>query len=90
VVLFERGFVTYSNEAKQAMVGVTSAMLASHGAVSRETAEAMADRIRGVRARGSHTLPDNRWKRVDIKSISLLPNVLAKQAARGNWRPRPN
>ena len=28
------------------------------------------------------TLPDNRWGRVDIKSISLLPNVLAKQAAR--------
>ena len=28
------------------------------------------------------TLPDNRWGRVDIKSISLLPNILAKQAAR--------
>ena len=28
------------------------------------------------------TLPDNRWDRVDIKSISLLPNVLAKQTAR--------
>jgi D-alanine transaminase len=28
------------------------------------------------------TLPDNRWERVDIKSISLLPNVLAKQTAR--------
>jgi D-alanine transaminase len=28
------------------------------------------------------TLPDNRWERVDIKSIALLPNVLAKQAAR--------
>ena len=28
------------------------------------------------------TLPDNRWERVDIKSISLLPNVLAKQVAR--------
>jgi D-alanine transaminase len=28
------------------------------------------------------TVPDNRWKRVDIKSISLLPNVLAKQMAR--------
>src|SRR5262245_66004617 len=30
------------------------------------------------------TVPDNRWQRVDIKSISLLPNVLAKQAAREN------
>ncbi len=28
------------------------------------------------------TQPENRWPRVDIKSISLLPNVLAKQAAR--------
>jgi nicotinamide-nucleotide amidase len=40
--VFERGFVTYSNEAKQAMLGVPEATLASHGAVSRETAEAMA------------------------------------------------
>jgi D-alanine transaminase len=31
---------------------------------------------------GVLTVPDNRWQRVDIKSISLLPNVLAKQAAR--------
>lgn len=28
------------------------------------------------------TAPDIRWKRVDIKSVALLPNVLAKQAAR--------
>ena len=28
------------------------------------------------------TLPGMRWARVDIKSISLLPNVLARQAAR--------
>jgi D-alanine transaminase len=27
------------------------------------------------------TLPDNRWARVDIKTIALLPNVLAKQTA---------
>jgi len=27
------------------------------------------------------TVPDTRWQRVDIKSTSLLPNVLAKQAA---------
>ncbi len=31
---------------------------------------------------GVITLPDQRWARCDIKSISLLPNVLAKQAAR--------
>jgi nicotinamide-nucleotide amidase len=40
--VFERGFITYSNEAKGAMLGVPSATLQSHGAVSRETAEAMA------------------------------------------------
>lgn len=28
------------------------------------------------------TMPDIRWKRCDIKSVALLPNVLAKQAAR--------
>src|SRR5215510_4366362 len=38
----ERGFVTYSNPAKQAMLGVPAATLEKFGAVSRETAEAMA------------------------------------------------
>ncbi|WP_018391137.1 D-amino-acid transaminase [Ancylobacter sp. FA202] len=28
------------------------------------------------------TVPDNRWERVDIKTIGLLPNVLAKEAAK--------
>ena len=40
--VLERGFITYSNEAKRAMLGVTPVTLAKHGAVSRETAEAMA------------------------------------------------
>lgn len=31
---------------------------------------------------GVITVPENRWPRVDIKSVSLLPNVLAKQQAR--------
>jgi D-alanine transaminase len=31
---------------------------------------------------GVITLPENRWGRCDIKSIALLPNVLAKQAAK--------
>jgi nicotinamide-nucleotide amidase len=38
----DRGFVTYSNDAKEAMLGVAPAMLARHGAVSAETAAAMA------------------------------------------------
>jgi len=40
--VFDRGYVTYSNESKQAMLGVPAATLERCGAVSRETAEAMA------------------------------------------------
>ena len=39
---FERGFVTYSNEAKQEMLGVSTATLQRHGAVSEEAAAEMA------------------------------------------------
>lgn len=39
---FERGLVTYSNRAKQDLLGVSEEVLQSFGAVSRETAEAMA------------------------------------------------
>jgi nicotinamide-nucleotide amidase len=39
---FERGFVTYSNEAKTAMLGVDAALIANHGAVSEAVARAMA------------------------------------------------
>jgi nicotinamide-nucleotide amidase len=38
----DRGFVTYSNEAKQAMLGVPAATLKRYGAVSVQTAAAMA------------------------------------------------
>jgi nicotinamide-nucleotide amidase len=38
----DRGFVTYTNEAKQEMIGVPPMTIQEHGAVSRETAEAMA------------------------------------------------
>lgn len=40
--MLERGFITYSNRAKQEMLGVSPATLARAGAVSRETAEEMA------------------------------------------------
>jgi nicotinamide-nucleotide amidase len=40
--VFDRGYVTYSNDAKQAMLGVPAKTLTTFGAVSRETAEAMA------------------------------------------------
>jgi nicotinamide-nucleotide amidase len=39
----DRGFVTYSNEAKQEVLGVPSATLEGHGAVSEATARAMAE-----------------------------------------------
>jgi nicotinamide-nucleotide amidase len=38
----ERGFVTYSNEAKAQMIGVDPGLVALHGAVSHEVAVAMA------------------------------------------------
>lgn len=39
---FERGFVTYSNEAKTELLGVDAALIQKHGAVSEEVARAMA------------------------------------------------
>lgn len=41
--VFERGFVTYSNEAKVEMLGVPAALIEAHGAVSAEVARAMAE-----------------------------------------------
>ena len=38
----DRGFVTYSNNAKMEMIGVSAATLDAHGAVSRQTAQEMA------------------------------------------------
>lgn len=39
----DRGFVTYSNEAKAEMLGVDPALIATHGAVSEPVARAMAE-----------------------------------------------
>ncbi|GEO82717.1 CinA family protein [Pararhodospirillum oryzae] len=41
--VFDRGFITYANAAKERMVGVPAALLAAHGAVSPEVARAMAE-----------------------------------------------
>jgi nicotinamide-nucleotide amidase len=47
----ERGFVTYSNEAKTDLVGVPADLIAAHGAVSEPVARAMAEgALRGSRA----------------------------------------
>jgi D-alanine transaminase len=42
------------------------------------------ERLEQIAAEGISviTVPDLRWRRVDIKSVALLPNVLAKQSAR--------
>lgn len=40
--IFERGFITYSNESKVELLGVDAQILEEHGAVSRQTALAMA------------------------------------------------
>ena len=41
--IFDRGFITYSNEAKSELLGVPALLIETHGAVSREVAEAMAE-----------------------------------------------
>ena len=41
--VLDRGFVTYSNAAKSEMIGVATALIEAHGAVSQEVARAMAE-----------------------------------------------
>jgi D-alanine transaminase len=57
--------------------GVRPAMIVTVSRVDRQASEARA--ARGV---GVITTPENRWGRCDIKTVGLLPNALAKQAAR--------
>lgn len=40
---YERGFVTYSNESKAELLGVSADLIAAHGAVSEPVARAMAE-----------------------------------------------
>ncbi|MBB3257791.1 nicotinamide-nucleotide amidase [Paraburkholderia bannensis] len=51
---FERGFVTYSNQAKTEMIGVPAELIEKHGAVSEPVARAMAEgALRNSRAQVS-------------------------------------
>ncbi|PKN10835.1 MAG: competence/damage-inducible protein A [Deltaproteobacteria bacterium HGW-Deltaproteobacteria-5] len=47
-VYFERGLVTYSNEAKISMLNVPADIIEKHGAVSEETARLMAEGVRKI------------------------------------------
>ncbi len=43
--VFERGFVTYSNQSKTELLGVEAALIEEHGAVSEQVARAMAEGV---------------------------------------------
>lgn len=58
---------------------VKPSLVVTSRSASRSAGEALMSR--GVAV---ITVPESRWPRVDIKSVSLLPNVLAKQKAREN------
>jgi len=53
------------------------ALVVTSKSISRAKGDARA--AEGV---GVITVPDNRWERVDIKSVGMLPNAIAKQKAR--------
>lgn len=50
--------------------------------VTAKKTDPEASRKRAETGVGVITVPENRWERVDIKTVGLLPNVLARQAAR--------
>ena len=67
---FDRGFVTYSNEAKIEQLGVSLETLATYGAVSTQTAAAMAaGALRASRARWVVAITGLPWKRRTSTSI---------------------
>ncbi|MGZ3346926.1 MAG: D-amino-acid transaminase [Caulobacteraceae bacterium] len=50
--------------------------------ITARSTDAAAAEARAQKGVGVITTPENRWGRCDIKTVNLLPNVLAKQAAR--------
>ena len=50
--------------------------------ITARSTHAAAAEARAAKGVGVITTPENRWGRCDIKTVNLLPNVLAKQAAR--------
>jgi D-alanine transaminase len=56
---------------------VTSSIVITAKSISRDAGE-----TRAATGIAVITVPENRWDRVDIKTIGLLPNVLAREAAK--------
>ncbi len=56
---------------------ITSSLVITAKSISREAGERRAENGIAV-----ITVPENRWDRVDIKTVGLLPNVLAREAAK--------
>ena len=50
--------------------------------ITARSTDGAAAEVRAAAGVGVITLPENRWGRCDIKTVNLLPNVLAKQAAK--------
>jgi D-alanine transaminase len=50
--------------------------------VTARSLDSVANEKAAAEGIGVITVPDNRWERVDIKSVGLLPNALAKQKAK--------
>src|SRR3981081_92278 len=86
--VFERGFVTYSNEAKEAVVGVTPRTLGSYGpgrtGLRAGPPRGVDHRDRRTRRRGAWQA---RWARAFCRRISKRPNDRARAQLR---RHRPH
>lgn len=68
---FEGGVVSYSNAMKAGLLGVSDAMLAAHGAVSRPVAQAMASGLtQCLRAANPLTDPPQNWASAAITGIA--------------------
>lgn len=85
---FERGVVSYSNAAKMALLDVPPAMLEKHGAVSAETAVAMAEGVRWI-AQATYGLsvtgiagPDGGTRE---KPVGLVYIALASEQQQTHW-----
>jgi nicotinamide-nucleotide amidase len=81
----DRGFVTYSNAAKTALVGVPETLIAKHGAVSAQVARAMAEgavKISGCAAAVSVTGVAGPTGGTEAKPVGLVYFAVARPGAK--------